>query len=46
MELKHIDVEDASYTAVYRGSEENSTIMCEMSTYPDAEVPLENPKHL
>ena len=39
MELKHIDVEDASYTAVYRGSEENSTIMCEMSTYPDAEGP-------
>lgn len=39
MKLKYIDVEDASYKAVYRGSEANNTIMCEMSTYPDAEGP-------
>lgn len=39
MKLKYIDVEDVSYTAVYRGHEANETIMCEMSTYPDAEGP-------
>lgn len=39
MKLKYINVEDVSYTAVYRGYEANETIMCEMSTYPDAEGP-------
>jgi len=39
MKLKYIDIEDDSYTAVYRGSEKNGLIMCEMNTYPELEGP-------
>jgi hypothetical protein len=40
MELKRIDVYDFSYIAIYRGSESNGIIMCELSVYPETEGKL------
>jgi hypothetical protein len=39
MELKYIDVEETSYRVVYRGSEENGLVICEMKTYLESEGP-------